>query len=265
MEQSPASTIILEKKEGVATITFNRPEKRNSLSVEMQQDIISSMEAMARDGSIAVVVTSGGDATAYCAGADVRGVVNHLAAGAGPPPAQPAPAAAKTPDIYEFIRNYPKLTIASINGYCVGGGLALALCHDLIIASEEKAVFGLPEILLNLIPGRPASYLFRYIPQKWATDLALTGDNWDARTALQRGIVSRTVPHAELPKAAFELARRMARLDPITLKYAKKSIHAIMDQSTASGAIETGSLLFKEHNRVNPDAGKGAKKFLARN
>ncbi|MBI4332597.1 MAG: enoyl-CoA hydratase/isomerase family protein [Chloroflexi bacterium] len=249
--------VIFEKGEGVARITFNRPEKRNALSHEMQNDIISCLEEARTDPSVNAVLTTGGECSAYCAGAELRNVARSPEGG------PQAAATEKPPDIYELIRTFPKVTIAAVNGYCLGGGLALALCHDLIIASAEKAVFGLPEVKLNLVPGRPAAYLFKLIPQKWALDMALTGANWDARTALQRGIASRVVPHAELQRAAGELARSIAALDPVTMEYSKRAAHAIMEQPGFAGAIETGSAFFREHNKNNPAAGKGASRFLS--
>lgn len=249
--------VLFEKSNGVARITFNRPERRNALSQELQADIASCLEEVREDSSISVVVTTGGDASAYCAGGELRAVVSRLESGTGP-------AAPSTPlDIHEMVRAFPKVTIAALNGYCLGGGLALALCHDIVIASEEKAVLGVPEVFLNLVPARPSAYLFRAMPHKWAFDMVLTGERWDARTAFQRGLVSRLVPHAQLQDAAYELAGSIAQLDKITLEYCKKSAHAIMDAPTLAAAIEIGSVLFKEHNRVNPLAGKGARHFLA--
>lgn len=248
----------LEKKDGIARILFNRPEQRNALSRELQEDVISHLEEIRNDDSIAVVITTGGDDASYCAGGDIRSLVQRIENRAG------FKTAAKPANLYELVRTFPKVTIAAVNGYCLGGGLSLVLCHDIVIASKEKARFGLPEILLSFAPGQPAGHLFKSIPQKWAFDLLLTGDNWDAETAQQRGIASRVVPHAELQKAAFELAQNIVKLDKVTLEYCKKAAHAAMDQPTRLQAAEISSMLSREHNVVNPNVGKGAYDFLAK-
>ncbi|MBI4331303.1 MAG: enoyl-CoA hydratase/isomerase family protein [Chloroflexi bacterium] len=247
--------LIFEKHDGIARILFNRPEQRNAFSAELRDEFISCLEEIREDPSISAVITTGVGDVAYCAGGDIRGLVRRV---------QGDKRLAKAPNIHELVRNFPKVTIAAVNGYCLGAGLCLVLSHDIAIASEEKAQFAAPEVLLNVPPAQPTAYLLKAIPQKWAFDMILTGDRWDARTALQRGIVSRVVPHAQLQETALELAKRLSRLDPVTLEYSKRAANAAMDQLTRVQALEICSILHKEHNLVNPRKGKGAQDFLAR-
>ncbi|MBI4330795.1 MAG: enoyl-CoA hydratase/isomerase family protein [Chloroflexi bacterium] len=250
--------VVLERVDGVARIIFNRPQKRNPLSHELLADVAECLDEVRHDDSVGAVITTGAGDVAYSAGRDISNLIDgyeHMAEG---------PARQKSrPDVREMIRTFPKVTIAAVNGYCLGGAMGIMLVHDITIASEENAKFGLPEIFRGFLAKGPIPVMLRYMPPKFAFDMLLTGENWDARRALQAGIVSRVVPHKDLQKEALRIAKLVAGWDPLTVQYTKRACHACMDQLTYKQAIEVGGYIHDEHNVVNQRALAGAKDFIA--
>jgi len=164
----------------------------------------------------------------------------------------------------ETIRNFPKVTIAVVNGYCLGAAITFLVSHDLAIASEEKASFGLPEVIRGFTPKYVVAALFRAVPMKLAFDMLLSGENWNARKAQAAGLVSRIAPHAELHETAFQWAKTIARWDPMTLEYCKKAAHASLDQVTYPGAIIASAFYHMEHAKYNLKAQQGLRDFIAK-
>src|SRR3990170_2724387 len=167
--------VYIEKRGGVAKIIFNRPEKRNALSRETIREILLAFEEMRSDESIAVVLTAGAGDIAYCAGRDLSEFPTE-----GGQSTLDRRSLPRAYHVAEVIRTFPKVTIAVVNGYCLGGGITLLLPHDLAIASD-KAQFGLPEIMRGFLPYPIIATMFKtLIPTKLAFELILTGENWDA-------------------------------------------------------------------------------------
>jgi enoyl-CoA hydratase/carnithine racemase len=249
--------VVLEKKEGIARLTINNPEKRNCLSEQTSSELISALEEVRNDDTVSVVTTTGAGDVAFCAGMnlhDLRRYYEH-------PETEAESTVLK---LYETIRNFPKVTIAVVNGYCLGASITFLTSYDLAIASEEKASFGLPEVIRGFTPKYVVGALFRAVPPKFAFDILLTGENWNARKAQAAGLVSRISPHAELQETAFEWAKQIAQWDPMTLEYCKKAAHACMDQVTLSGAILTSAFYHMEHAKYNPKAQQGLRDFVAK-
>jgi len=250
---------LIERREEVAMVTLNDPEHRNMLSPEMIDALISAFQELAEDDSIAVVVTTGAGDTAWSAGQSGHRLVNAYEHRTEYPKHI-------SPMLHldELVRHHPKVTIAAVNGYCLGAAITLLISHDLAIASAERARFGLPEVFRGFVPRTPVASLFRAVPRKWAFDMMLTGENWDARTAQMAGLITRVVPHAQLREAAYQWAREVARWDRITLEYCKKAAHACLDQPTYVQALEVAGLICEEHNTVNPRGYQGMREFLAK-
>jgi enoyl-CoA hydratase/carnithine racemase len=251
--------VLVEKRAGVAQITINRPKKRNALNREAITECLSAFEELGKDDSVAVVLTTGAGNIAYCAGRDLSefptdGVTVEVGRRDKP----------RAYHVAEKIRNFPKVTIAVVNGFCLGAGITLLLPHDLAIASDT-AQFGLPEIFRGFIPYPIVATLFRAgIPTKLAFELILTGKNWDAKTSLQAGLINRVVPQEQLQKAAWEWGEEIAGLDKITLKYCKMAAHASMEASNVPLAAEIAWLMQEELNRVNPNVYAGTRAFHPR-
>lgn len=199
-----------------------------------------------------MVTTTGAGDIAYCAGMDVK----ELLARHDHPRAEDAEARSVLP------RGYPKVTIAIVNGYALGAGLSLMNRHDLVIASEENAKFGLPEILRSFVPHGAMVPLCRGTHMKWAMEMLLTGKNWDAQRAYQAGMINMVVPHSRLLQAGLDWAREIAQLDPITLKYCKKAAYSSVDEPTYQQALELAALIQGEEARLNPRTSEGLRNFV---
>lgn len=248
---------VIEKKDEVARVIINNPEKRNCLSREVISDLISAYEELRDDDTVAVVITTGSGDISWSAGMSgdlLIGLHEARRRGGGSTPFQ----------LNTLVRYFPKVTVAAVNGYCLGAAISLLNSHDLAIASEERARFGLPEIMRGFPPRYITHALFRAVPMKWAFDMVLTGDNWDARTAQRAGLISRVVPHAELQERALQWAKEIARWDRVTLEYCKKGAHAAMEELSSTKASELDTYICNEHDRVNPKSYQGMRDFLGK-
>jgi enoyl-CoA hydratase/carnithine racemase len=244
----------------VARITLNRPEKRNALSREMIREILAALEELRADDSIAVVLTTGAGDIAYCAGRDL----SEFPTGGGQSTLERR-ALPRAYHVAEVIRNFPKVTIAVVNGFCLGAGITILLPHDLAIASD-KAQFGLPEVMRGFLPYPIVATIFRtLIPTKFAFELILTGENWDAIKSMEAGLINRVVPPDQLEEAAWRWADEIARWDKTTLKYCKMAAHASMEAATVPAAAEIAWLMQEEHSMVNRNAYQGTRQFHKEN
>ena len=215
--------------DGVAVVTLNRPEAMNALNLKLREELIVLARELDADESVAAVVFTGAGDKAFCAGADLkeRGTRTEQ-------------------QLYDerryfrgqwisFVASMAKPTIAAINGYCLGGGLELALQCDLRIASA-KAVFGLPEVTLGFIPGAGATQrLPRAVGLQKAKELILTGRRFDASEAQEMGLVLRVVPHEKLLEEARSLARAIAANPRMSVIQAKVALNASQETLLAAG------------------------------
>jgi enoyl-CoA hydratase/carnithine racemase len=249
--------ILLEKRGTVAKITINRPEKRNALSRDAIREMLAVFEELRNDDAIAVVLTTGAGDIAYCAGRDL----SEFPTEGGKNRGIDRRSEPRAYHVAEVIRTFPKVTIAVVNGYCLGGGITLLLPHDLAIASD-KAQFGLPEIKRAFLPYPILATIFRtLIPTKLAFELILTGQNWDARKSREAGLINRVVPHDQLQEAAWQWGEEIGKFDQATLKYCKMAAHASMEAASVPAAAEIAWLMQEEHSLVNPRAYAGTKEF----
>ena len=250
--------VILERRGPVAKIVFNRPEKKNALNQQALAETLSVLEELRDDDSISVVLTTGAGDDSYCAGRDLTEFPKNLHERG-----QLDFRSSRAQHVAEVLRNYPKVTIAVINGFCLGAGITLLLPHDLAIASEEKARFGLPEIMRGFLPIPIVTTLFKaLIPTKLAFELILTGKNWDAQRALEIGLINKVIPHAQLQEAAWEWGKEIAQWDKVTLRYCKMAAQAGMEAPTVPLAAHIAWLMSQEHALVNPRSYEGMRNFL---
>jgi enoyl-CoA hydratase/carnithine racemase len=249
--------ILVEKRGAVAKISINRPDKRNALSRNAIREMLVALEELRSDDSIAVVLTTGSGDIAYCAGRDL----SEFPTAGGQPRGTERREEPRAYHVAEVIRTFPKVTIAVINGYCLGAGITLLLPHDLAIASD-KAQFGLPEIMRGFLPYPIVATIFRtLIPTKRAFELILTGKNWDAKKSMEAGLVNRVVPHEQLQEAAWQWGEEIGKFDKITLTYCKRAAHASMEAASVPAAAEIAWLMQEEHALVNPHAYAGTREF----
>ena len=213
-----ADTILIEKQERVAILTVNRPDKLNALNEQVREEMLAALARIEADGAVGVVVITGAGEKAFIAGADIGEF-------AGRKPFDQRHAM-RQPRVFDVMAGFPKPVIAMINGFCLGGGCALAMSCDLIVASEQ-ARFGQPEINLGLIPGGGGTQrLPRRVGLGHAMRLILSGEMIGAAEAKEIGLADLIVPHEELRAKTLQLAGRIASKSPLTLKVAKESIRA---------------------------------------
>jgi enoyl-CoA hydratase len=209
-------TLLIERRDRVAIITINRPEKRNALNIQTRQEGAQVLETLRDDESIRVVVFTGAGDKAFIAGADIAEFAGRTAL------TQRDVMLGRS--LFTAIDTFPKPVIAMINGYCLGGGCELALACDIRIASET-ASFGQPEINLGIIPGGGGTQrLTRLVGEGKAMELILTGDIINAQTAYSLGLVNAVVPAADLEAKTMELATRIAEKSPVALRMAKEAV-----------------------------------------
>ncbi|MDB5816686.1 MAG: short chain enoyl-CoA hydratase, partial [Rhizobacter sp.] len=199
-------TLTYQVRGNVAVVHLNRPDRMNTLGGTMKPDLARAFFELARqDDSVRAVLITGTGDRAFCAGADIKERAGHTPSGT-----QYFVAQKYTHDLFRNLEEFEKPVIAAINGVALGGGLEIALCCDIRIASDT-ARFGLPEIKLGVIPAAGGTQrLPRLIGEARAKELILTADLVDAETALRLGIVSRVVPQAELMATALALAQLIA-------------------------------------------------------
>lgn len=224
-------TLLYEVRDNVAIVTLNRPDRMNTLGGSMKPDLARAFFEYARaDHRVRAVLVTGAGDRAFCAGADIKERAGNQITGADYFVAQKA-----THDLFRNIEEFEKPVIAAINGVALGGGLEIALCCDIRIASENARV-GLPEIKLGVIPAAGGTQrLPRLIGEARAKELILTADLLDADTALRLGIVSRVVPQGELMASALSLAQRIAEHPPLAVRFAKRAINRGMQTDLDSG------------------------------
>jgi enoyl-CoA hydratase len=220
-------TILVERRNGVAIITINRPEKRNALNIQTRSEGAAVLDELRVDDAVRVVVFTGAGDKAFVAGADIAEFANRTAI------TQREVMLERS--LFNAIDGFPKPVIAMINGYCLGGGCELALACDIRIASE-KASFGQPEINLGIIPGGGGTQrLTRLVGEGKAMELILTGAIIDAQTAFTIGLVNHVVPVDQLETKTMEIANRIAEKSPIALRLAKEAVKIASRSSLDEG------------------------------
>ncbi len=214
--------LLLEKKDGIATITLNVPDKMNALTVKMQKSLPLAVDEIAKDDEVRVVIVTGAG-RAFSAGGDI----NLLKAIAEGTLEQSRYMRLKMVGHYwadAFLR-MDKPVIAAINGDCVGAGFPLALSCDIRIASET-ARFGSVFVNMALIPDCGLTYFLpRIVGTSKALELMFSGKLISATEAERLGIVSQVVPPDELMKVTQELAARIAQQPPIALELTKRLVY----------------------------------------
>jgi enoyl-CoA hydratase len=209
-------TLLVERRERVAIVTINRPDKRNALNIRTREEGAALLEELRGDDSVGVVVFTGAGDKAFIAGADIGEFAGRTAM------MQRDVMTARS--VFTTIDTFPKPVIAMINGYCLGGGCELALACDIRIASET-ASFGQPEINLGIIPGGGGTQrLTRLVGEGKAMELILSGEIIDAKSAHSIGLVNHVFPADQLQAKTMEVANRIAAKSPIALSLAKEAV-----------------------------------------
>jgi len=230
--------LILERLEdaGVARIVLNRPDKRNCLNAPLVAAIFEALDLVRPDRDLKVVITKGAGAV-YSSGLDL----NFLRAmNAGPP--RDWDQASPTIRLAEALRVFPRVTIAQVHGYCLGGALGIMNMHDIVVAAQD-AQLGMPEILRGSFGQLVTSTLLNgRIPIKKVAWMQLVGRNISGAEADRLGVVSHSVPAAQLESTTVEIAREIASRHLAPLEHAKIAVQMGRDLSL-SQAIQLDQLV----------------------
>lgn len=247
-------TLLVDVTEGIATLTLNRPEQRNSLSMELMDELIGALARLREDAAIRAVILTAAGEKAFCAGGDLTGM-------AGDGPYGGHLARRRYLELLEAIQDAGKPVIAAVNGAALGGGLGLALACDLAVCADTAA-FGTPEVRVGLFPMMVTALLVRHVGPKQAMELALTGERIDAARALALGLVNRVVPGADLIRTARDLAGNVSDLSPAVLRLGREAVYTAADMAYRQSLRYLHAML--SVNASTDDAAEGVAAFLAR-
>jgi enoyl-CoA hydratase/carnithine racemase len=208
--------------DGVATLTLNDPDTRNSLSAELLGELVASLQRARADEDVRCVVLASSHEKVFSSGANLGGfsqeaplVAKHLAS-------------ERFVELFKLIGALGKPTVCAARGHVLAGALGIALACDLIVASEQ-ATFGTPEINVGAFPFMIMALIYRNVPRKKANELLLLGERWDAQQALQAGIVNRVVPAEQFDRAVSEWALKLARSSPMIMRLGKDAMRRQLD------------------------------------
>jgi methylglutaconyl-CoA hydratase len=211
----PYTTLQLAYNTGVATIALNRPEKRNAISYELIQDLLAAFAEVKDSSALVLILTGAGKA--FCSGMDLE----NLKALIGRTPEQSLDDSKIMAQLFRTLYDFPKPTIAAVNGAAVAGGTGLATLCDFTLAAPE-AKFGYTEVRIGFVPAIVSTFLLRQVVEKIARDLLLPGRLFDAEGARRIGLVNEIVPADQLLKRANELAAHLMENSPASLLYTKR-------------------------------------------
>jgi len=244
--------LLRDDRDGVATLTLNRPDKYNALSRELMGMILDHLDRLAHDRRIRVVVLAA-RGKAFCAGHDLREML-----------ADPSPPAIEAlfrqcSQMMLAMQRIPQPVIARVHGTATAAGCQLVAQCDLAVAAAT-AKFATSGINVGLFCGTPSVAVSRNLPRKQAMEMLLTGEFIDAKTALQFGLVNKVVPQAKLDAAVAKMAKTIADKGPAFIAAGKQLFYR---------QIENGMNLAYKHatdvmvqNMQRPDARKGIEAFL---
>ena len=210
--------------DGIAKITINRPEVRNSFRPKTVSELKVAFDMARDDGDIGVIILTGEGPDAFCAGGDqkVRGKGGYV------DPKEKIPRL-NILDVQKQIRSMPKPVVAMVAGYAIGGGHVLHVVCDLTIAAENARFGQTGPKVGSFDAGLGSSYLSRIVGQKKAREIWFLCRQYDARQALEMGLVNTVVPLEQLEEETLKWCREMLALSPMALRFLKAALNADCD------------------------------------
>ena len=230
---------MLARKEGsVGIVTFNNPERHNAVSLEMWEATTEILNGFAADNDIRVVVLTGAGGKAFVSGADISKFGSERATIEAVRSYNK-----KTDATYASIADFPKPTIAMIRGYCIGGGLGLATCCDLRIASDNSR-FAVPAAKLGLGYGYSGlKRLVDIVGPAFAKEIFYTARQFDAEEARIMGLVNRVVPSAELESSVKSITDMISANAPLTIKAVKFTVGEVVKEDSKRDLARSAELV----------------------
>ena len=246
-------TIQLAYDPGVATITLNRPDKRNAISFELIDDLLRALQEVETSDAIVLIVTGAGKA--FSSGMDLDNLKTLI----GKSPEQNLKDSETMVRLFRALYEFSKVTIAAVNGAAIAGGTGLALLCDFTLAVPE-AKFGYTEVRIGFVPAIVSTFLLRQVGEKQARDLLLTGRIIGADEAARMGLVNEIVPPEKLMTRARELAGLLMENSPASLRATKQLLsdhaRAELDLQIEAAVRENAAI------RTTADFREGVVSFL---
>lgn len=215
--------ILFSKFEGIAKISINRPEVHNAFTPLTVKEMIRAMEICREDPEIDVIILTGTGGKAFCSGGDqsVRGKGGYVGRDDVP--------RLNVLDLQKLIRSIPKVVIAMVSGWAIGGGHVLHVVCDLTIAADNARFGQTGPKVGSFDGGFGASYLARIVGQKKAREIWYLCEQYDANEALSMGLVNKVVPLADLESTTVEWARKIQQHSPMAIRMLKSAFNAELD------------------------------------
>jgi enoyl-CoA hydratase len=210
------------RDDGVATVTLNTPDNRNALSSALLSELTDAFESARDDERVRCVVLASSHEKVFSAGASLDQFAADLA------PVHKHFGTEGFPRLFRTIMGLGKPTVCAANGHVLAGALGLALCCDLIVASDA-ATFGTPEINVGAFPFMIMALIYRNVPRKKTNELLLLGERISAEEAREAGIVNRVVPAAELDATVDDWAVKLAAKSPVLMRLGKQAMYRQLD------------------------------------
>lgn len=220
-------TVAVVVEDGIAWVSFNRPEKRNCMSPKLNRQMMRVLDTLEFREDVGVLVLTG-EGTAWSAGMDLKEYFRETEAqGLG----ATRQVQSEAYGWWRRLRWYQKPTIAMVNGWCFGGGYGPLHACDLAFAAED-AQFGLSEINWGILPGGGATKVAtNLMSMRRAMYHAMMGENIDGRTAAEWGLVNEAVPQADLRERVLEVANTLLKKNPVALKATKDAVRRVMEMT----------------------------------
>src|SRR6186713_1861258 len=211
-------TLIVETRDGVATVTVNRPDKLNALSDRVMEELDAAFAALGADAAVRGVILTGAGEKAFVAGADIGELATQS-------PLEGQERSFRGQRVLDRIERLGKPVVAAVGGFALGGGCELALaCH--VRVASENARLGTPEVKLGIMCGYAGTQrLSRLVGRGRALEILLTGEMVDAQEALRIGLVNRVVPKEALLSEAEALLRQMLANAPLSLRFTLEAVN----------------------------------------
>jgi methylglutaconyl-CoA hydratase len=246
-------TIQLAYDSGVATITLNRPDKRNAISFELIDDLLDALKEVETSDAIVLIVTGAGKA--FSSGMDLEDLKTLI----GRSPEQNLQDSKTMVRMFRSLYEFPKVTIAAVNGAAIAGGTGLALLCDFTLAVPE-AKFGYTEVRIGFVPAIVSTFLLRQAGEKHARDLLLTGRIIGAEEAMRMGLINEIVSPENLMARGRELAALLMENSPASMRATKKLLNdhacAELDAQIEAAVRENAAI------RTTADFREGVTSFL---
>ena len=246
-------TIQLAYDSGVATITLNRPDKRNAISFELIDDLLRALQEVETSDAIVLIVTGAGKA--FSSGMDLDNLKTLI----GKSPEQNLKDSETMVRLFRALYEFPKVTIAAVNGAAIAGGTGLALLCDFTLTVPE-AKFGYTEVRIGFVPAIVSTFLLRQVGEKQARDLLLTGRIIGAEEAARMGLINEIVDPEKLMTRARELAGLLMENSPASLRATKQLLsdhaRAELDLQIEAAVRENAAI------RTTADFREGVVSFL---